>query len=298
MRVQARLFPLGEASQKILSSLLPANAIPTSGRYPMDVEDPLLERILEEGERSNGFWVGGESVYSMADLCACTHFEAVCRKIVRESRQDFAANDALRARTPLRFAGGAEPIRLLAGVSLTRIPLKPNMVGSVGEWTQEYVLGAGVVKAFRDAEFTGAAFLPVTNPRTGTAHERFAHLFTESLLPTAVMDESVERIRSQFKEEDGALRHLGCLGYDPAALVGRADFNRSAEPWGGSHGWPSWVVSARVMEVFKTARLRGWHFRPVLTRGSDIYAQYLERWRRLRSLVAGTRKSLMDGGRW
>ena len=298
MRLQAWLFPLDDASEKLLTSMLPAGVVTTSARYPIDVDDPLLERILEEGDGTKGFGVGGGAVFSSAELRAFTHFELVCRAIVKESKQDFAANDALCKRTSLRSAGGESPIRLLSGVSLTRIPLKPNMVGSVGDWTEEYVLAAGVVKAFRDAALTGATFLPVTNPKTDAAHEGFAHLFTESILAPAIVDESVERIRSKYEEEDGQLRHLGCLGYDPSALADRPDFNRSAEPWGGWHGWPSWVASARVMEVFKAAKLRGWHFRPVLTIDSDLYARYSGKWSRLRSLVAATRKSKVDGGRW
>ena len=202
MRLQARLHSLGDAGQKLLTSMLPADVVPTSARYPIDVDGPLLEQILQAGDRTGGFWVSGESIFSAAELRAFTHFELVCRAIVKESKQDFAANNARCKSTPLRSAGAESPIRLLPGVSLTRIPLKPNMVGSVGDWTEEYVLAAGVVKAFRDATLTGVTFLPVTNPKTGAAHEGFAHMFTESILEPAIVDESVERLRSRHEEED------------------------------------------------------------------------------------------------
>jgi hypothetical protein len=58
------------------------------------------------------------------------------------------------------------------------------------------------------------------------------------------------------------------------------------------------VVSARVMEVFRASKLRGWHFRPVLTIESDAYAEYAAKWRRLKATVEATTKSQFDGGRW
>ena len=75
-------------------------------------------------------------------------------------------------------------------------------------------------------------------------------------------------------------------------------FNRTAEPWAGWHGWPSWVVTARVEQVFRAGKLRGWHFRPVLATESDLYADYAASWRTLRDIVRGTAKSRFEGGRW
>jgi hypothetical protein len=299
MRLQARLFPLGDDSNRVLTSLISPEALVfTSARCPVDVDDPLLERIFRDGDRADGFRVGGESVFSAAETRGFTHFELACRSIIKETKADFAANDAMRASTPLVDAGGFAPIRLLPSVSLTRIALKPNMVGAVGDWTAEYVLGAGVQKTFADAALSGASFRPVANPRTGGTHDGFVHLFSDAILPPAVIDDSVERIQSRFAEEDGSLRHCGCLAYPRDALHHRPDFNRTAEPWAGWHGWPSWVVSARVRAVFGASKLRGWHFRPVLTIESDCYAEYAAKWRRLKAAVDATAKSKFDGGQW
>jgi hypothetical protein len=299
MRLQARLFPLGDDSKRVLSSLLrPEALVFTSARCPVEVDDPVLARILRDGDSADGFWVGGEAVFSVSEARAFTHFELACRSIIKESKADFAANDAVRASTPLIDAGGHAPIRLLPAVTLTRIPLKPNMVGAVGDWTAEYVLGPVVANAFADAALAGASFRPVTNPRSGGTHDGFVHLFSDAILPPSAIDDSVERIRSRYAEEDGTLRHGGCLAYPVEALRHRPDFNRTAEPWAGGHGWPSWVVSARVSEVFHAAKLRGWHFRPVLTIESDSYAEYAAKWRRLKAAVTSTTRSTLDGGRW
>ena len=299
MRLNARLFPLAETSNQVLQRVLPPAAlVAVSARYPVDVEDPVLEQILAEGDRAGGFWVAGEAVFSPAERLTATHFELACRSIARESAADFTANDAVRARTRKVDAGGSERIRLMSGLFLSRIALQPNMVGAIGDWTEEFVMGPAVVKAFAGAGLTGYSLVPIVHPKSGTTHEGFAQLFSDSVLGPATIDQSVERVRSSAPIEDGQLRHLGCLSYPRDVLAGRPDFNRTAEPWAGWHGWPSWVVSRRVEDVFRQSKLRGWHFRPVLETGSDLYQRYDALWRRLRMLVASTTRSKMDGGRW
>lgn len=299
MKLNARLFPLAEAATELLRQRLPPAAlVAESARYPVDVEDPVLEQILAEGDRAGGFWVAGETVFSPTERATSTHFELVCRSIARESAADFTANDAVRARTPKVDAGGSARIRLMSGLFLSRIALQPHMVGAIGDWTGEFVLGSGVVKAFADAGLTGYSLVPIAHPKSGTAHEGCAQLFSDAVLGPATIDHSVERVRSAAASEHGQLRHLGCLSYPPDALASRPDFNRTAEPWAGWHGWPSWVVSRRVEETFRQSKLRGWHFRPVIETGTDLYERYDELWRRLRELVASTTRSAMDGGRW
>ena len=195
-------------------------------------------------------------------------------------------------------AGAHSPIRLVAGFTLSRIQMKPNTVGSIGDWTGEYVIGSAVGEVFKEAGLSGLSLEPVTNPKTGLPHEGYFQIYSKDILAAATIDCSVERVRSRFQEEDGHLRHLGCLSYPAVALVSRPDFSRTAEPWNGWHGWPSWVVTARVVSAFKQSKCRGWHFRPVLTTESDLYSQYISQWQQLCSAVAQTRKSQFDGGRW
>jgi hypothetical protein len=299
VKLLARILALGDESTRTLLSLLPANARALkSGRYALDVTDPLFRRVLEAGDTARGFWVGGEAVWSATELASFTHYEVASRFVLRESKADFDANDAVRASTPLIDAGGAAPVRLMSGLFLSRVTLKPNMVGSVGDWTEEYVGASGAVNAFKDARLSGAEVLPVTHPKTGVAHDNCFQLYCEALLPPVIIDDSVETIVSRHPEENGRLRHLGCLAYPSAALADRPDFNRTAEPWGGWHGWPTWVVSARVAATFKAAKLRGWHFRPVLTLDSDSYRTYNACWQILRDALAATKQSKCDGSRW
>jgi hypothetical protein len=299
MKLYARLVTLDEQGIAMLKALLPPGGPSVvSCRYAVDVLDPALETILRAGETRKGFSVSGETVLTDAELAGVTHFELASRFVVRESAADSAANDDVRAKTPLVDAGGERPVRLMRGLFLSRISLKPNMVGSVGDWTNEHVAAAGVMEVLTAGRLTGVEFVPVHHPKTRAAHPGAGQLFSEALLTPAVVDASVDRVRSHASEEDGTLRQMGCLAYEPGALCDRPDFNRTCEPWAGWHGWPAWVVSARVKEVCTRSRLRGWHFRPVLTTDMPIYAQYADAWQALRSAVSATQCSRLDGGRW
>jgi hypothetical protein len=295
----ARLVTLDDETLRALKTLLPPGGPPAAGAaHAVDVFHPALPEILRAGDDRKGFFVSGEAVYAAAELAAVTHYELACRFIARESPADFAANDAVRKKTPLIEGRGRKPIRLMRGLSLSRISLKPNMVGSVGEWTNEYVAGAGVVQAFKNAGLTGVEFLPVYHPKSHAAHASVWQLFSDALVPLSIEDESVRRIRSRSPEEEGHLQHMGALVYESDALRDRPDFNRTCEQCAGWHGWPAWVVSARVKDVFTASTLRGWHFRPILTPEMPAYREYLTAWRALRDAVAATARSRLHGGRW
>lgn len=299
MKLRAWLYPLDERSAEIVTRLAPlAAAEMVNGRYPLALGDPALPVVLDEAESVKGFWVSVQPVFSSAELRTVTHFELVCRKLISETRKDFEWNNAAKDTAPLFNAGGESPIRLARDLVLTHLRLKPNMAGGIGDWTQEYVVGPGVARAFQKAKFSGLSLLPVQNPKTATPHDGFFQIFSESILNPATIDCSVERINSAFLEENGQLRHLGCLSYAAADLVGTSDFSRTAEPWGGWHGWPLWVVRAKVREIFTKHKLRGWAFGPVLTTNTDLYADYLRQWERLSRLVAQCTKSQFSGGRW
>lgn len=299
MKLYARLFPLDDRGADILANLAPQAALRiVSARYPVALDDPALPVILDEGESAKGFWVSGEAVFSPSELRTFTHFELVCRKFITENKIDFEWNNAEKDRASLFKAGGEFPIRLPSNLALTHIRMKPNMVGAIGDWTQEYVIGSGVATAFKKAKLSGLSLLPVRHPKTGTPHEGFYQIFSDSILKPATIDCSVERIKSSYPSEHGHLRHLGCLSYSSADLESTPDFSRTAEPWGGWHGWPLWVVRARVKEIFAMNKLRGWAFGPVLIRDTDLYDDYLRQWERLCRLVGQCHRSTFDGGRW
>jgi hypothetical protein len=298
MELRARLFPLGAPSQARLAMLLAPLPKATSARYPVSLADPALPRILGPGDTAGGFWVAGEAVFSSEELETITHFEAVCRLLVRESERDQRTNGDLVRATPETDAGGFAPIRLARGFVLSKIAIKPNAVGLVGDWTGEYVAGAALTKALAEARCTGYTLEPILRAPGGEAHPDFRQLASDRILPPVQLDRSIERLVSDVAEEHGRLRALGCLTYRPEDLADAADFSRTAEPWAGAWGFPSWIVSARVRSLFKDKQLRGWAFRPVLLAGAGLHREYVAAWERLADLVAASPESRFDGGRW
>ena len=87
MQLTARLFPLGRSHEVLTTLLTPEALIFTSARCPVDVADPILRRILEAGDTSDGFWVSGEATFTTGELREISHFELVCRSVVREPRR-------------------------------------------------------------------------------------------------------------------------------------------------------------------------------------------------------------------
>jgi len=298
VKLKTYLFSLADEGTELLASLISESASKiTSSRWPIMLDDPILPEVLKAGESTGGFWVSAEAVLSTVEQRRTTHFEVVCRKVIRASDEDIETNQSIEERVPLVDRGGETPIRLAKGFSLTRLALKANMVGAIGGWESEYVCGSAVASTFDSGAVSGLSFLPVNNPRTNTPHEGFHQMYSDNVLEPAIVDCSIERIQSDWQEEDGQLRHLGNLSYPEGALTDKADFLRTAEPWAGWLGRPSWVVSRKVVDMFRDKKLRGWAFRPVLLGESDIYSSYIEQWTYLNKLISQNSLSEFDGGR-
>lgn len=299
MFLQARLFPKGDSSREIILKSLPSDSLqPLSARYPVKVTDPVLSEIIREGDAANGFGVGGETIFTREELQLISHFECVCRKFVQEGKRSYEHNYNECESTYLIHASAGAPIRIVTGLALDKVGLKPNMIGLIGEWTNEYIIGSAIYSSLQLSNFTGWSVRPLLNLKTNSPYDEYHQLYSHSILKPAKIDCSVEQIKSSINDENGRLRHLGCLAYTASDLAGQPDFSRTAEPWAGWHGWPSWVVSARVVNFFHTNKFRGWAFRPILTVESGLYREYLEQWQALCEIVAKSKKSKFEGSRW
>ena len=298
MQVTAWLHPKSANSrEELLRAIHPEEFRFVNARCGVPVGSAALERALVATDGAEGLGVSAGVVLSNPELQALPFRELMCRSTAQESDRDYERNFAVCTATALQDFGAEEPIRLLQGISLSRVKIKPNFVAGVGEWTDEYVLGAAVQQVFATAGLSGYSLIPVLNPKTRSAWPAIAQIYSSSVLPRSMRDVSIDRIASRFESENGKLRQLGCLAYAPGDLNGKPDFNRTGEPWRW-WGLPSWVVSSRVEHVFKQGRLRGWAFRPVFVAGSKLYEEYLAAWHELRRLVHKTAKSSFEGGRW
>jgi len=242
----------------------------------LDAASESFSRFLEITKHTSGSWFNPIMKFTSKELGSVGFYQLECRKTLTESERDHEANSRrLDEMEPITTDAGMQ-IKLLDKITLSKVSsLKPYMVAGVDQWTAEFVIAAGAASAFEADGLTGFSLRPLCDARTGEAHARIRQLYCDSLMPPAVHD------RTTPPADDGGVRQLGCLVYDERLEdLDLPDFNRTAEDW-SSNRMPIWVVSARVKESFARHKLRGWAFRPVLEKGSDLHGEYAAQWERL-----------------
>ncbi len=280
MKIKLRILCRTDAVHKLACDTTVADAFDlSSGLVETDSEDAILDRILDITQNGSGLWFNPIMTFTKKEVDGARFFQLECRKTVHETGRDYELNSSRLAKLPFIHPTDLCKIKLLDEVALTRIKLKPNMVAGVDEWTAEFIITSTVAKCFEKEKLTGFALKPVLNPKTGAYHDEFHMLYTDSIMPPVEYDRTIKSLEKEIPEE-GGFRDLGCLTYDFEEKVPDFDFNRTAENF-SSNFMPIWVVSARVRECFGRNKLRGWAFRPVLEKGSELHRMYLEKWQSL-----------------
>ena len=112
-----------------------------------DASGPVLPRLLALAE--------GEPVSFLRDLqCSppelegCTHFEAVCRSSIGQTRADSKATMAAYHQDSLHPTASRWAVRLPQRIYLSK-PVADGAISHVDEWTGEYVLGPQAAQALR-----------------------------------------------------------------------------------------------------------------------------------------------------
>ena len=250
--------------------------------FEIDANDPLLDRLLDLTRNTSGVSINPVMTFSSAELAQARWFQPECRgKIVKESKQDYAANRARLDATPFQQAHGRElPIKIIDRLTFSKVDnVAANAFACAGDWMAEFLAGAAVAAAFRDASLADYEMRQVVDAKTGAPQADVFHLFTASIMPPAELDATT----IQLNTETRSWRELGCLSYAPATAAG--DFNRTAENFSNNY-MPIWVVSPRVRDCVQDAKLKGWAFRPVLETGTPLHAAYLQTWSGLLARVA------------
>lgn len=248
-----------------------------------DSEDEILDHILELTRNTSGCWINPVMEFSRLELEQVRYFQLECRKSVKETARDKKLNGELIKAASFTCTGGRFRIKVLDSLSLSKASLKSNEVACIGDWMPEFIAAEQVGRIFLREGFTGLWLKPVSNTETGFGHEEIVHLYSDKIMPMAVIDLSTPSV--EVENVEGGFRQLGCLTYDLQVRDEVADFNRTAENWSSNY-MPAWIVSSRVKECFERERFRGWAFRPVLERKTDLYSVYLARWDQLIKRIA------------
>lgn len=266
------------AADEALARALGAKPNPAVGfLFPrfFDASGPVLPRLLELAQ--------GEPVSFLRDLqCtpgeldASSHFEAVCRSTIGQSRADSKATMAAYHQDSLHPTASRWSVRLPQRIYLSKA-VADTAISHVDEWTGEYVLGAQAAQGLRASGLTGFDLRPVLNHKTNQGHEAGHHLVARELLPAALEDATTFETYDDGPRQPSTPRRYGLLTYAEGALASSPDLARTAEPWGA---WrtPVWIVRQRARAWFEAAQVRGWKFQPVLAEGSRLHAEHTQRW--------------------
>lgn len=242
--------------------------------FELDSDSDTFNRVLEVTRKTSGSWFNPIMSFTPVELRGVRYFQPECRHMVQLRDHDSELNRArLEGKCEFQHTGPDVKIKLLDRIVLSRISSKPNVI-SCCDWMAEFILGSAVADAFENAGLTGYSVRPVFHPKTDQPHDGYFHLYSESILPLAERDLTTPPFNDSI---EGGYRQLACLTYNLGKHVVSADMNRTAENW-SSNFMPVWVISARVKECYERNKLRGWAFRPVLEKGSELHAKYLEKW--------------------
>jgi hypothetical protein len=266
-------------ADETLARALGAKAHPAVGfLFPrfFDATGPVLPRLLPlaEGEAVSFL---REVQCSPSELQASSHFEAVCRSTIVQTRADSKATMTAYHQDTLHPTASRWAVRLPQRIYLSK-PVAGAVLSHVDEWTGEYVVGPQLAQALQASGLTGFELRPVLNYKTGEAHEEGGHhLVARELLPAALEDGTTFESFDDGPRQPSTPRRYGLLSYPQGALEPSPDLARTAEPWGA---WrtPVWVLRQRARSWFDGQQVRGWKFQPVLAAGSRLHAEHTQRW--------------------
>jgi hypothetical protein len=240
-----------------------------------DAAGPVLPKLLELADGKPVTFLRGVQC-TPAELESCSHFEALCRSTVGQSRADSKATMSAYHQDTLHPTASRWEVRLPQRIWLSK-PVAEKAILHVDQWTGEYVVGPQVAQALRDSGLTGFELRPVLHQKVESPPDAARHLVAQNLLPAVVEDGTTFETFDEGPRQPSQPRRYGLLTYAQGALDDSPDLARTAEPWGA---WrtPVWIARQRARAWFESAQVRGWQFQPVLTAGSRLHAEHTQRW--------------------
>lgn len=246
--------------------------------------DERLAGFLRAAAARGTFDLNPWMTFTAADVSAADFLRPRPRKVVADTTADFERMRSEFDELPWVGSDPKRRFRLPTRLSLSKISLRPNQVGAVGQWTAEYVVPSLVRNLIEDAGLSGIEFRPVYHTRTGRPYDHYFHLYSGHTLGDRILDIASPEIPSSRDDEQG-YDAMGCYCYDGETLAQAQDFNRSGER-NVSFEFPDWIVRAPVRQLFAEHGLKGWAFEPVLLRGSPAGETYNDLWSSFYELLA------------
>lgn len=252
--------------------------VPSSTSHEFDSDSDEFRQFLDlSADMPDGCWFQPIMHFNKKEIASINFFQLDCRgKLLKETKHDEELNLKSIFKSKLIATDDRIKIRLIDEIAISKIDLQNNSIGGM-QLLEEFIISSSTALAFKSYGLEGFSLKPIYNPRMNCNHESFYQLYTSTIMPLAVLDIST------LVRDDGdniSFRELGCITYDMSEVDQVKDFNRTAENW-ASNKMPVWVVSSRAKRCYEDNNLKGWHFRPVLAKGTSLYFEYLEKWEAL-----------------
>ena len=283
MKITIRALCGNEVDEAFLADRSPGAV----SRLPdFDASSPAFDRLLEVSKSGKGCWFNPWMEFTAGEMAQSRFFQLECRgKIIREKGGDYDLNTTRLRSLPFITSGPGARIRLLDRIVLRGATIAPNAVACASDWMAEFVVSKDVGRIFESEGLTGFTLRPVFDTKTKTNYDTFFQLYTDHIMPRALVDATTVTYRNETDIDDR--RQLACLTYDFGGDPPTGDFHRTAEAW-SNNDMPVWIVSARVREVVERHKVRGWAFRPVLEAGTPLQVAYKQLWEDLFARVAAS----------
>jgi hypothetical protein len=248
--------------------------------------DRRSEEFLRRAAGVVGFDLNPWLVFSKQEVSAARFLRLRCRKVVTDSNADFVRTRKEIDSLPWVGEDPYRRFRLPDRLFLSRINLRPNQIGGVGQWSAEYVAAAGICTGFLEDGLSGLAALPVYHTKSGQQLDGYVQLYSESILSNRIIDTASlpigstrgpSRVNPALIGDEKGYHAWGCLCYSAEALAKVKDFNRTGERM-VAFEFPEWIVTQRVRGRYEARLLKGWAFDPVLEQGTEAFHVHEQLW--------------------
>jgi len=277
MKIFLRAFWWPDVHERINNdSMLNSKITNDDKYYDFDTDDDLFSHFLDVINGSRGCRFSPHMKFTNAEILQSKYYQLDCRgKIILESNKDYEFNAKELELKSFISTDADVKIRFPDKLYLSKIDLNENVIGCATNWLREFILPINVSDVFRKYKLIGFETRNIFNLRNKEAHEKYHQLYTDKLMPKAELD--IASIKYINDIGGYSFRELGCLTYDMSKINNTSDFYRTAENWSSNY-CPIWIVSSSTKKCYDENKLKGWNFRPVLDKGSELYENYSDKW--------------------
>ncbi len=240
--------------------------------WEIDSRSPILDRVCELS-----YQVGGVRFHIRTEFTK-KEFDSVELFQLRAANEglpyvddDFVANckyiDQLEYHRLIPDTG----VRIMDKYYLSRVRVKPD-ANSIYSALDSYIASRGACEIMARENISGLHFGPVCHPKTEIPHDNVRVLIPTHIMPPCEKDQSVCMCSTPT---DGMNSYglCGSISYSKESTEAAQDYNCMCEPI-GAWNFGLIIVRKRLMEIFKSHKIKGARFQPVLDTSTPLYAKY------------------------